>query len=190
MDEELEKYKDLVITSDFETGEGDEEEKDDKDDEDIEVEEKLKDKKMADADVDDLVMEARSRLGVLAEESAESENDTDMPAELRVLTEYIPERDDIGSKGSIPNIDLANMISVVRLYPELFPEIKRDKEVWNLYLDELEKRLTSVEGKSREEFQRIYEALLSGVSYKHEDEGWTLGEKLFGTGDEPDEQQR
>lgn len=171
-----------------------EKENDDEDEEDntdeivIEDDEDDEDEKFA--GVDELVQKARKKLGIVAEESEIGSNtNTDLPAELRILSQYIPKETDLAQKTKVPNIKVANMISILRCYPDMFPELddERTRKVFDKYFNQLEKRLTSVEGESRDEYTRIFESLLSGVSYKHEDRDDGLGETLFGTRGDDDE---
>lgn len=135
--------------------------------------------------------EAEDKLGIRYEdlEEAVTENEGELPPAFQFMDEYFPDKEDIGQKGRL-NKDMPANISSLRILEKLYPELMEGKmelgDTMDAWMNNLEKRLISVDGKSREEFKEILEAMLSGLR----DTGQSKGEeksvmrKLFTTKEE------
>jgi len=88
----------------------------------------------------------------------DSGNDTE-PIEL--LANYLPDTQDYGAK-TILDESHPELISALELLPSLYPEVQEFEDELLQFLNNYEKRLTSVDGRSRDEFVRILEALTGG----------------------------
>lgn len=116
------------------------------------------------------------------------EEGEELPPAFRFLEKYFPEKGDIGAKGRLESKNMPVNISSLRVLGDLYPELKEaenpmDETVVD-WLDNLEKRLTSVEGKSREEYKEILEALLSGLrdTGKPDEKDSSIMRELFTVG--------
>lgn len=178
MSDKFDEYDDLLLKNEEDTEE-DTDKNDRKEDIDPSINDIIKDTDINDEEVNRLVNMARERLGVLAE-GAPGGRESDTPPELRILNDYIPDKDDLGSKTDLKNAQLAVDISVLRLYPSLFPEFKMFEDIWQQYLDNIEKRLTTISGKARRDYRKIFEALLAGLRREDEDKTMTTMDRVFG----------
>lgn len=112
--------------------------------------------------------------------------DGELPPALRFLEEYFPKKTDMGSKTRLRTKDMPVNLSSLKVLGEMYPEIQEndmDETIIN-WMDSLEKRLISVDGKSREEFKEILEALLSGLreTKASDDVDSSIMRKLFTSG--------
>jgi len=128
------------------------------------------------------ILEIRNKLGVVAEASDNDSKEGNFPVELNFLKDYMEDDEHIGMKSRLSSEELAVKLSTLRMYPKLFPEVFKDfDDEWEVWLNSIEQRLTSVEGKSREEFVDIFRSLLPHVSSVRDDGKESLGHTLFGT---------
>lgn len=98
-----------------------------------------------------------------------------------LLADYLPEDEDFAAK-TILHEDHPAQLNALEILTQLYPELSEFEDEIDEWVDQYEKRLTSVEGASRSEFTRILEAM-SGSAAKDE-EGKTPMEKLMSTGDD------
>lgn len=129
------------------------------------------------------ILKIRNKLGVVAEASDNDSKEGNFPVELNFLKDYMEDDEHIGMKSRLSSEELAVKLSTLRMYPKLFPEVFEDfdDDEWEVWLNSIEQRLTSVEGKSREEFVDIFRSLLPHVSSVRDDSKESLGHTLFGT---------
>lgn len=112
----------------------------------------------------------------------------ELPPAFKFLDKYFPEKEDMAQKGRLESRDMPVNISSLKILGRLYPELKEGEtsydETIDIWMDNLEKRLVSVEGKSREEFKEILEALLTGIrdTGKPEEGSNSIMRELFTTG--------
>lgn len=75
------------------------------------------------------------------------------------VKEYFPDKSDIRQKGRLDK-SLPYFLSTIEEYPNLFPPLKSREDLLDRWLDNIEKRLISVEGKSRDEFKEILKSIV------------------------------
>lgn len=117
-----------------------------------------------------------------------------LPPAFQFLEKYFPDKDDMAQKGRLNDRRLTTDMSTVEVLTKLFPELTEGEEEMDDalegWLEGLQKRMVSIEGKSREEYRGILEALLSGLRETAEDSGnhrESIMRKLFTTGGEEGE---
>lgn len=118
--------------------------------------------------------------------------DAELPPAFKFLDKYIPDKDDMGQKGRLVSDDMPSLISSLKVLSDFYPELTEGgspmSESLEDWLDNFEKRLVSVDGKSRDEYKDILEALLSGIheSGEHGDTNGSIMRKLFTTNSDND----
>lgn len=116
----------------------------------------------------------------------------ELPPAFKFLDKYFPEKHDMAQKGRLESKDMPVNISSLKVLGELYPELTEGDtsfdDTLDEWLDNLERRLVSVEGQSREEYKEILEALLSGLRDTGESNkgGDSIMRKLFTSGGSED----
>lgn len=78
-----------------------------------------------------------------------------------LLSDYVPEKEDWGAKTKLKDEQVAKLIAVEML-PDLYPELEHRRGLIYQWIDQYEKRLTSVGGMSRAEYHDILVAISGG----------------------------
>lgn len=86
---------------------------------------------------------------------------------LRFLDEYFPDENQMELKGRLDRPMVVEFSTLEVLF-DMYPEIDDLRPMVKTWSDQIEKRLTSVDGQSRDEFKDILVSLLSG--YKSEEQ--------------------
>lgn len=105
---------------------------------------------------------------------------------IELLANYLPEQDDFGAKTRLDE-NHPELISALELLTHLYPEVSDMEDELKQFTHSYEKRLTSVDGKSRDEFVRILEALTGGRGAENKDKSSVI-ESVLGEMDNGDEE--
>lgn len=97
------------------------------------------------------------------------------PGREDMVNEYLPEKDDWTAK-TVLDLNDPGRVAVLRNIGRLFPECEHHQPVIDEFLDNFLKSRTSVAGKSRDEYQRIFESMYGG--HHDDDKGSVLAEAL------------
>lgn len=95
---------------------------------------------------------------------------------LRFLDDYFPEKHDIAQKGRLKQA-LTVRFSAVDAIFYFFPEVKHLEPIVKAWANQIETRLVSVDGASRDEFMEILIALLHG--YRMEEDTDESSQSFF-----------
>lgn len=98
---------------------------------------------------------------------------------LRFLDEYFPDEVQMELKGRLDRPMVVEFSTLEVLF-DMYPEIDDLRPTVSTWSDQIEKRLTSVDGQSRNEYKEILVSLLSGYTSEEKlnDEG-TFFKQLF-----------
>lgn len=113
----------------------------------------------------------------------DSSSDTEA---IELLANYLPEQNDYGAKTRLDEKH-PELLSALELMTHFYPEISDMENELKQFIHSYEKRLTSVDGKSRDEFVRILEALTGGKGGVQKDKGSVIESVLGQMNDEDDE---
>lgn len=118
--------------------------------------------------------ELAEKLGIkqekILDKMGQASSEGELPPALRFMEEYFPDSDAWSEKGRLDRKNMVINISSLRKIHELYPELSHEDELHD-WLTHVEKRLTSVQGKSREEYKEILESLLAGLQHRGDREG-------------------
>lgn len=78
-----------------------------------------------------------------------------------LLSDYIPEKEDWAAKTKLKDEQVAKLIAL-EMIPDLYPELEHRRGLIYQWIDQYEKRLTSVNGMSRAEYHDILIAISGG----------------------------
>lgn len=95
-------------------------------------------------------------LGVEYEKLIEEDN-------LEFLREYFPDQDNILQKGRLES-KLPTVLSTVEMLPELYKELSGFEDFIDEWINKIEQRKISVNGKSRGEFENILSSLVASTN--------------------------
>lgn len=126
-------------------------------------------------------------LGVRPEEFENKEGE--MPPAFKFLESYFPDEESMGEKTRYRSDEVAIKITTLKMLPEIYPELKDIRNfdaqgIIDAWIDNFDKRLTSVQGESRTEFKEILKAMLGGMramQQKHDGGVSGLMESMFTT---------
>lgn len=79
-----------------------------------------------------------------------------------MVSEYLPAKEDWTSK-TVLDLNDPGRVAVLRNIDKLFPECEHHQEVIDVFLDQFLRGRTSIDGRSREEYNRIFESMYGGT---------------------------
>lgn len=103
-----------------------------------------------------------------------------LPPAFEFLEKYFPDKDSVGEKTNYRKSDMPTNITVMSLLCDVYPELTTGpvdiRELMDDWIDSFDRRLPSVENRSREEYKEILKSLLAGLrsidNGKGEEEGF------------------
>lgn len=123
-----------------------------------------------------------------------NKDDDTLPPAFVFLEKYFPEKENTGEKSRYKDASMPVNLTIIKLLPEVYPELDEGDIKLSPFIDSwvrsFDKRVTSVEGKSREEFKEILKALLGGLrsmNRRDDDGAMSLMQRMFTTKGENDE---
>jgi len=122
-------------------------------------------------------------------------NEDEMPPAFRFLEKYFPEENSMGEKTRYRSDEVAIKLTVLKMLPKIYPELTEiegfdAQALIDGWIDNFDKRLTSVQGESRTEFKEILKSMLGGMRAMNQKGDNGIGglmQKMFATGGEENE---
>lgn len=102
---------------------------------------------------------------------------------MELISAYLPNEDDWSAKTRLHESH-PEKLKGVELLTEFYPEIAEYDDVLKEWVDDYEKRLTSVEGVGREEYVKILEALTGGQGTTVAEDSSILQKVMSSDGDD------